>query len=130
MRVIDPGHEYEVASYDGGEPATIRFMKREGVGYPGNLGSHSGTNCQELIRTLIDRVGYLNNQIPHESNLRVMWMLRGVLYQLEALAAERHGRTVPELMEDPTVKIETLPTCPHCGHIGCESHADSTEGRS
>jgi hypothetical protein len=56
--VIDPGHEYELASLDGEKAVRLTFVKRIGARYPGNKGpSYSGTNCQEVLRVLIDRAG-------------------------------------------------------------------------
>lgn len=60
MKVIDPGHVYELAHLDGQHVERLVFVKREGDGYPGNFGHHEGTNLQEVLRALIDRVEYLN----------------------------------------------------------------------
>jgi hypothetical protein len=127
MKIIDPGHVYDLDWLDG-DPDTrglgpridmaenrLIFVKREGDGYPGNVGHHPGTNMQEVLRALIDRVKYLDRQIPHPRNETVISNLRHSLWCLEQRAAERHGRTW-----DPTWwEIELQPTCPKCGHIGC-----------
>lgn len=128
MKVIDPGHEYELDVYDTdrvNDPsavayivdARLRFVKREGPGYPFNVGHHAGTNCQEVIRVLIDRVQYLQKQIPCDENVVVITKLREALWQFEQRAAERHGRSLSFAAGQ---KIETLPTCKGCGHVGCE----------
>lgn len=119
MKILDPGHRYEVAIYDGGESfaRVIQFMKRVGDGYPGNAGPpYEGTNIQEVLRVLIDRVQYLDGQISDKSNLMVIDDLRHALRALELRAARRHGRTPPEFRFD----IENEPVCPKCGHIGCK----------
>ena len=54
MEIIDPGHCYKPDTYDGYITETIVFMKREGVNYPFNIGHYAGTNCQEVLRILID----------------------------------------------------------------------------
>ena len=92
MRVIDPGHEYMLECLDGNDYVHLKFVKREGDGYPGNVGSHSGTNIQEVLRALIDRVKYLDNQIPCENNKWILSHLRKSLQELEDRAALRHGR--------------------------------------
>jgi hypothetical protein len=48
MKVIDPGHYYELNVLDGDLPlpAYLRFVKREGPGYPGNKDHYPGTTCQ------------------------------------------------------------------------------------
>jgi hypothetical protein len=93
------------------------FVKREGEKYPGNVGHHPGTQIQEVCRALIDRLSYVQGQEPHGANLAAIRHLRMVMYHLELRAARRHGRTFAEFTDDP---IELFPTCPKCGHIGCE----------
>jgi hypothetical protein len=128
MRVIDPGHVYELEWLDGypqnfgilGETPsehTLTFVKREGAGYPGNVGHHAGTNLQEVLRALIDRVKYLDGQISHPNNAGLLVNLRHSLWLLEQRAAERHGRPFEISW---AAGIEELPTCSSCGHIGCE----------
>jgi hypothetical protein len=117
MKVIDPGHIFELYTLD--DPTQghdrLRFVKREGNGYPGNVGHHGGTNMQEVIRALIARTKYLNAQIPNRNNMLVLRNLREALYFLEKRAAQRHGRIGFQMSEN----IELLKTCGTCGHIGC-----------
>lgn len=114
MIVIDPGHSYLVDSLDGGNPQPIDFVKREGQSYPGNIGHHPGTNCQELLRVLINRYQYLNKQIYSPHNISCIDYARRELWHLEYRASERHGRV---LDVDTLVEIEDEPYCPKCGHI-------------
>jgi hypothetical protein len=118
MRVIDPGHHYELDVFDGdatGYRSLLRFMKRVGHGYPHNTEpTYPGTNCQEVIRALIDRVKYLHMQIPHPKNGAILDGLRAALVAFEERAAERHGR---ELVLTKTIEHEI--SCQACGHIGC-----------
>ena len=122
MIEVDPGHEYLLDSYDGGEPVRITFVKREGEGYPFNVGHHPGANCQEVIRALIARVQYLQQQIPCPENSVVIQKLRDALWQFEIRAAQRHERMLPNF---PLSEIELQPTCKRCGHIGCASSCRS-----
>lgn len=115
MKIIDAGHEYDLDSYDGGEPVRLVFVKREGEGYPFNVGHHPGTNCQEVWRASILRIQYLQRQEPCEENVTAIRKLRELIWLFEVRAARRHGRTLPNL----TQEIETLPTCAGCGHVGC-----------
>lgn len=119
MEVMDPGHKFLLQAYDNGEPQVLVFMKREGTGYPFNLGHHSGTNCQEVIRALIERVKYLQYQVACEKNEQIIKLLRECLRLFEERAAERRGQMLPELLRED---VESLPTCPSCGHVGCASH--------
>lgn len=120
MDVIDPGHVYTLRCLDdqGLEPALmLRFVKREGPGYPGNVGHHGGTTTQEVLRALIDRTKYVNNQIPSPYNKEVLHYLRSAIFELELRAAKRHRRT---LNISDISKIEDEPYCEKCGHIGCK----------
>lgn len=118
MRVIDPGHVYEVRVYDAPTDtfANRTYMKREGPKYPGNVGSHPGTNLQEGWRADIDRLKYLDQQEDCPENHICIDNLRQNLRSLERRAARRHNRPAPDFWED----VENQPTCPQCGHIGCE----------
>lgn len=122
MRVVDPGHRYALRCLDTDgfllKEESLQFVKREGEGYPGNVGHHSGTTTQEVLRALIDRTLYVDAQIPCGENLEVLDHLRHAIYFLEDRAAERHGRDpIPEEWID---HIETLPTCEKCNHVGCD----------
>jgi len=116
MRVLDPGHQYALTHLDGNLEELLTFVKRKGEGYPGNVGSHPGTNIQEVLRALIDRMKYLDGQIPHWRNKFILDHLRTSLENLEYRAAERHRRI---LFLTPGKAIEDHPVCGLCGHIGC-----------
>lgn len=120
MKVVDPGHYYLLEQLDA-FPHPYRqplvFVKRVGDGYPGNEPPpYSGTNMQEVLRALIDRIKYLDNQIHDPRNNQVLYYLRGSIFELEMRAAERHGRMLPLFDME---QIENIPTCVDCGHIGC-----------
>ena len=120
MTVIDPGHDYYLDLLDGGigrlAQTRLTFVKREGPGYPGNVGSHPGVNLQEVLRALIDRVKYLDRQIACSENRAVLLNLRAALHFLEVRAARRHNRPIPRFPE----ANELSPFCHKCGHVGCE----------
>lgn len=124
MRIIDPGHLFELDMFDRlrlphkylYEPQWLRFVKRAGPGYPGNVGVYPGTNMQEVIRALISRTQYVNNQISDKVNLDAISYLRKTLYCFEERAALRHGREPVDYTND----LELMPTCERCGHIGCD----------
>lgn len=117
MQILDPGHAYLLTPFDGEPGVILRFMKREGEGYPGNVGHYSGTNLQEVIRACIDRLKYLDTQIPHWRNKRCIIELREVLENLEFRAAERHGRV---LHLSPAKNVEDEIFCYRCGCTGHE----------
>jgi hypothetical protein len=120
MESIDPGHIYELTHIDGSGKSKLVFVKREGAGYPGNTGHHEGTNIQEVVRALIDRLFYLDDQIPDRRNWEAVAHLREVIVQLETRAAKRHGRRTPRYKTE----IEEMPVCAQCGHIGCKGECD------
>lgn len=119
MKELDPGHLYALTQLDDNEDAQqlLRFVKRIGPMYPGNVGPpYAGTNMQEVLRALIARCRWVNNQIPAPETERAIELLQHVLWLFEHRAARRHNR---ELSWDGGM-IETAPVCPKCGHIGCE----------
>jgi hypothetical protein len=116
MRVIDPGHEYVLDSLDGDAPQRLVFVKRQGPKYPGNVGSHPGTTIQEVLRALLERLAYVNAQIPCAETEAASGMLTTALVLLEQRAARRHGR----VLAAPLARvISGEGKCPRCGHVGC-----------
>ncbi len=115
MKIIDNGHEYSLSSLDGGPPIRLVFVKREGEGYPGNVGHHPGTTMQEVLRALVERATYVNNQIPCEETTETIYLLKQAIFLLESRAAKRHGRSV----DFNTEQAVHGPTCYRCGHVGC-----------
>lgn len=118
MKEADPGHSYELDSYDGGVPKSLVFMKRKGPKYPGNTDSYSGTNCQEVLRALIARVKYLDCQISCPENQIILNSLRDSINAFEIRAAKRHRRDLNLTKEF----IEDEEHCSICGHISCLGH--------
>lgn len=96
MNVTDKGHSYLVENFDGEGTQEIHFLKRVGEGYPFNEPpAHKGTNCQEVIKVLIDRVQYLNKQIACPENELIIRNLKSALWLFEKRAAERHHKDFP-----------------------------------
>jgi len=140
MIVLDPGHYYELHVLDQrGTPhpvhgeaisrnltyVNVRFVKRQGDKYPGNIGTNPGTILQECWRMEIDRLKYVNAQVPHPANDWCITNLRQCIYYLEIRAAARHGAHF--VMHDLT-GIENLPICPECGHIFNHIHEEIGKG--
>jgi len=124
VRVIDSGHEYMLTNLDvdpkTGSPEHQRlyFVKREGEGYPGNVGHHTGTTSQEVLRALIERGEYVNGQIACAETEAATALMRTALLLLESRAARRHERLTPELERLKGIEIQLV--CKKCGHIGCK----------
>lgn len=121
MKALDPGHRYELACLDLGAPGTIQFVKRIGYGYPGNTGNPCpGTNCQEVLRALIDRCLYLNGQIPCAETEVAIALMKAALLQFEVRAKRVKGKTLTVSLDE----VIAGPICRVCGHVQCsESHA-------
>jgi len=115
MKVLDEGHRFELASLDGDSAIQVlQFVKREGKGYPGNVGHYPGTTSQEVLRALIYRAIYVNGQIPCWQTRLSIWLMAFVIKLYEYRAAKRHKREAPGLHD--AVFGET---CRKCGHVGC-----------
>jgi len=120
MIIQDPGHKYQLKILDGSymsgdEDIILTFVKREGENYPGNVGHYPGTNIQEVLRALINRIRYLNAQDTDPRNIKVVMCLQQSIWLLEERAAERHNRK----WNFEITGIELFSTCYKCGHIGC-----------
>lgn len=116
MKVLDPGHCYQLLCLDGDYEQILQFVKREGPGYPGNVGTSAGTNLQSVLRACIDRVRYLQQQIPCAENVVIDDLLTRAVHLLEERAAVRHGRSYPH----SDIFACSAPLCPQCGHTDCE----------
>lgn len=119
MRCEDPGHRFALRVLDADDDAReqmLTFVKREGPGYPGNIGTYPGTTSQEALRALIDRAEYVNNQERCAETEAVMQLMRAALLLLEIRAARRHGRALDLVSVD---QLENTDVCSSCGHIGC-----------
>ena len=60
MKVIEPGHVYELDTLDGATrtPMRLTFVNREGT-------PHSGTQTQEVLRVIIDMLDALIDRTNH-----------------------------------------------------------------
>ena len=114
MKVLDAGHRFSLRHLDGNGEEILQFVKREGEGYPGNIGHCEGTTMQEVLRALISRAKYVDGQIPCHETDKGIELMRGALRWFEIRAARRHGRVF-----DYKGIIEEADTCEKCGHIGC-----------
>lgn len=93
MEVIEPGHIYTLRHLDGPGHTLLMFVAREYGKH------HEGTTNQEVLRALIDRVQYLDNQLPWPGNAKIIEHLRMALVLHEARVLERKtetGKLAPE----------------------------------
>jgi hypothetical protein len=120
MKVIDKGHKYELLTLDGELRQELRFVKRHDPvrpwRFPGNTESYPGTTLQSVIRALLERMRYLQNQIWSAENSLIISMLRFSLWLLEFRAARRHKRFYWFGWD----YAESAAMCRICGHTVCK----------
>ena len=84
MEVVSPGHIYALDNVGGGSQR-LTYLRN----LPEGSEKHPGVLCQEVLRTLIDRVNYLNIQAPCHENVEIVEHLRQALILFESRAARR-----------------------------------------
>ena len=88
MKIIDPGHIYELRQLGDANTQTIRFIKRCG-GAVQYSQEWSGLQTQEVLRALIDRTEYLNDILPCKETIEAKRCLQMALYWYEVRALRR-----------------------------------------
>jgi hypothetical protein len=92
MKILDPGHVYELTQLGGGTQ-TITFVKRSGgaIQYEKEW---PGLQTQEVLRALIDRTKYLDSVLPCVETKEAIQNLRLALYFYELRAWRRKQQKV------------------------------------
>jgi hypothetical protein len=103
MRVIIPGHFYELDHLDGEGKQKLQFVDRN------HDRDTQGTYNQEVLRALIDRVQFLHGEKPWRLNEQIIYHLRMALILHEA-------RVLFRKVEKGKLRPETLVTG-NDGHI-------------
>lgn len=113
MRVLVPGHVYELSNVDGEGVQQITFVqRRDSAGEPLPAEQRrEGILTQELLRVAIDRTLYLYAEAPCDEDTEVVEALRLALVRYETRAARR---TVERLAQP-----ERAVACAVCGHLLC-----------
>jgi hypothetical protein len=88
MKILDEGHKYELDHVDSDGHETVTFIKRSGE-HIKHDDEYPGTNSQELLRVLIDRTKYLNDQLTCDESGDIIYYLRQALFIYEARAYRR-----------------------------------------
>ena len=96
MKVLTPGHKYELAQFEGSEPQTIQFIEKIPVaeGSTELKTVNDGTTNEELLSVLIDRIRYLQGKFPCCENIVVIMNLEDSLMWLKKRTADRLARNV------------------------------------
>lgn len=113
MRIVKPGHVYELENVDGSGVQTIGFVVRrdEKAELLPPVSRETGVLSQELVRVLIDRTLYLNAEDPCTEDIEIIHHLRDCLRLFESRAARK---TIEKL-----AMPETADACPICHHLLC-----------
>ncbi|MBY3543703.1 hypothetical protein HFN71_28895 [Rhizobium laguerreae] len=85
MNSIYPGHKYQLSNLDGDGVQTLQFVQRAPLHEP-----QQGVTNQEVIRAIIDRVKFLDGEVPWEGNALIIYHLRMAIALHEARAVFRH----------------------------------------
>ena len=98
MRVLIPGHRYELSNFENKDKVgqTIQFIQKE----PKQEGStelviiSDGTTNEELLEVLIDRISFLNSKFPCRENAIAITKLDEALLWLNKRTNDRIKRNV------------------------------------
>lgn len=99
MKVLTPGHKYELANFETGTaqpPQTIQFIEK----VPKEEGStelktvNNGTTNEEVLAVLIDRLNSLQAKFPCRENAIVITKLEESAMWLAKRTADRKARGV------------------------------------
>jgi hypothetical protein len=83
MKVIEPGHIYQLQHLDGSGAGLLTFVNREAGT------QHEGTQTQEVLRVLIDRTQHCDHCLRWDGNDKIIYHLRMAIALHEARALER-----------------------------------------
>jgi hypothetical protein len=88
MKIIDPGHVYELKQLGDNNTQTLKFIKRSGgaVQYDQEW---AGLQTQEVLRALIDRTKYLDTVLECKETKEAIKHLQMALYWYEVRALRR-----------------------------------------
>ena len=96
MNCIDDHHNYELNSFEAGEPQKLAFINKK-VKDPATgelITVHNGTTNEEVIKMLIHRLGEMGKKFPCRENSLAITKLEEALMWLEKRTADRKARGV------------------------------------
>lgn len=98
MKVLSPGHKYELANFEKQDQPgqLLQFIEKVPVaeGSPELLTVNDGTTNEDVLRMLIDRMQSLQSKFPCRENAIVTTKLEECLMWLEKRTADRKARGV------------------------------------
>ncbi len=88
MKIIDPGHVYELKQLGDTNTQVLKFIKRSG-GAVQYTEEWAGLQTQEVLRALIDRTKYLGKVLECKETREALKHLQMALYWYEVRALRR-----------------------------------------
>jgi len=96
MKVLTPGHRYQLANFENSiKHQILQFIQKEVQVPDGTLETISdGTTNEEVLEMLLDRMEFLNKKMPCQENTMVIVKLEACLFLLNKRTKEREKRGV------------------------------------
>jgi hypothetical protein len=121
MKVIEPGHIYELSQLDGdGKPLVLKFVRRDKEPF------HEGTQIQEVVRmqidmldALIDRVNHCDDCLRWEGNDTIIKHFSESQRRLRLVLLKFEERALERKVDKQGFKPETVP-------VGSDGHFKGT----
>lgn len=105
MKVLDPGHSYELNNLKEDGTTILQFYKDRRIHGDGAR----GPSTQEVMRAIIDRVQVLDSEKPWPGNAEIIQKAREIIALFEM-------RAIYYKVSKGELDIERLPTGPD-GHV-------------
>jgi hypothetical protein len=101
MKILTPGHKYEVVNFEHPEVPgqTIQFIQKTYAGHGPLQTEHDGTTNEELLRVLVDRLRTMGEKLPSRENSIAITKCEEALLWLEKRTADRKSRGVEGTMK-------------------------------
>ena len=71
MKVITPGHKYELSNFEGDKKKYLQFIQKDPLttspsddNYKDLTTIENGTTTEEVLKVVVDRFTYLSTQFP------------------------------------------------------------------
>lgn len=100
MKVIEPGHKYELKSSNKTAQLLYFMKKLPPVGGKKLEVVQDGTTNEEVLKVMIDRMKHLDGIIPCKENRQVIRHLEAASAALERRTADRKARKVEGTPKD------------------------------
>jgi hypothetical protein len=95
MRVITPGHVYELQSFEPGDAQVLHFIEKKQKDDSTELVTvKNGTTNEEVLEMMIDRLRFLSGVVPSRETSLAISKLQEALFWLNERTRDRETRGV------------------------------------